>query len=128
MPSVKRAPAPPLTVAQADASANKTPAPPLATQSSRLSTPKTGASPASAATAQRAKGAYAPASRTATLKPPGTGARIVRAFTSGFPFAGLEYVIFLGLVENTMRLAVPAGLIFLGLASGLFFLQQQAKL
>jgi len=100
------------------ASVNRTSSQPLA---AKASTPATGmkATP---------KAAYAPANRTAALATNGTAAHVVRAFTGGFPFAGLEYVIFLGVVETSERLAVPVGLILLGLACGVFFLRQQASL
>ena len=73
------------------------------------------------------KSAYAPSAAVA-LPAPGVAARVVRAFTSAFPFAGLEYVIFLGVVETNVLFAVPVGLIALGLACGVFFLKQQALL
>jgi hypothetical protein len=127
--SVKRPVSQPLAAAKTSVPTSNAPSKPLTTTSTKSATGKSITTTTTAAT-NRAKAVpkttYAPASQKTDAS--GTAAKVVRAFTSGFPFAGLEYVIFLAVVEMVIRLAVPLGLILLGLACGIFYLKQQAKM
>ncbi len=130
MPNAKRTPSQPVAAAKPGVPASKTPSQPITIRAGDKggTTPAASASrPALASATGVAKATYAPATSAAAGAASGTTARVVRAFTGGFPFAGLEYVLFIAVVSQSVRLALPVGLILLGLASGILFLQQQAN-